>query len=190
RGRAGARGGPARVCRPARGVQSRQRGQFHGHLSRRAARHAALVRGGRDHRQGHAQPEGRAQAARFPRRHPVRLAFPVAADADAAVSPGALMPIDPTRLTAIDVHVHLEAPKSANAAETAATKYFGDSGAARDGAALVDYYRSRQMACVLFTVDERLTGRPQVSNDTVVELAQANPDVIIPFASIDPTRGP
>jgi predicted TIM-barrel fold metal-dependent hydrolase len=99
------------------------------------------------------------------------------------------MPIDPTTLTAIDVHVHLEAPKSANAAEAAAAKYFGDSGAARDGASLVDYYRSRHMACVLFTVDERLTGRPQVSNDAVLELARAHPDVILPFISVDPTRG-
>src|SRR5262245_66253441 len=46
------------------------------------------------------------------------------------------------------------------------------------------------MACVLFAVDERLTGRPQVSNDTVLEVAAAHPDVIIPFVSVDPTRGP
>ena len=98
--------------------------------------------------------------------------------------------LDPTALTAIDVHVHLEAPKTSNAADAAASKYFGDSGAARDGAALVDYYRSRNMACVVFTVDERLTGRPQVSNDAVIDLARANPDVVIPFCSLDPTRGP
>lgn len=98
--------------------------------------------------------------------------------------------IDPAALTAIDVHVHLEAPKSDNAADAAAAKYFGDSGAARDGSALVEYYRSRRMACVLFTVDERLTGRPQMSNDTVLELAHANPDVVIPFVSLDPMRGP
>jgi predicted TIM-barrel fold metal-dependent hydrolase len=98
--------------------------------------------------------------------------------------------IDPARLTAIDVHVHLEAPKGSSAADVAAAKYFGDSGAARDGASLVDYYRSRRMACVVFTVDERLTGRPQISNDTIAELAMAHPDVVIPFASIDPTRGP
>jgi len=99
------------------------------------------------------------------------------------------MAINPAQLTAIDVHVHLETPKS-NDADAAAAKYFGDSGAPRDGAALADYYRSRKMACVLFTVDERLTGRAHVSNEAVVELAQAHPDVIIPFASVDPTRGP
>ena len=100
------------------------------------------------------------------------------------------MSIDVSSLTAIDVHVHLEAPASDNAADAAASKYFGDSGAARDGDALVEYYRSRRMACVLFTVDERLTGRPQVSNDTVLELGRKHPDVILPFVSLDPTRGP
>jgi predicted TIM-barrel fold metal-dependent hydrolase len=99
------------------------------------------------------------------------------------------MAIDPAQLTAIDVHVHLETPKS-NEADAAASKYFGDSGAPRDGTALAQYYRSRKMACVLFTVDERLTGRAHLSNEAVVELARAHPDVIIPFASLDPTRGP
>jgi predicted TIM-barrel fold metal-dependent hydrolase len=97
---------------------------------------------------------------------------------------------DPAALTAIDVHVHLEGPKDVSAADVAAEKYFGSSGAERGAAGLVEYYRSRKMACVLFTVDERLTGRPQVSNDAVADLAAAHPDVIIPFASIDPTRGP
>ena len=41
----------------------------------------------------------------------------------------------------------------------------------------------------MFTVDEKLTGRPRVTNDEVVEFATANRDIAIPFASIDPTRG-
>lgn len=98
--------------------------------------------------------------------------------------------IDAAALSAIDVHVHLEAPAGGTATDAAATKYFGESGAERDGAGLVEYYRSRKMACVLFAVDERLSGRPRVSNEAVADLAEANPDVIIPFASIDPTRGP
>lgn len=98
--------------------------------------------------------------------------------------------LDPTTLTAIDVHVHLEAPTSGTAADAAAARYFGDSGADRQADALVEYYRSRRMACVVFPVDERLTGRPMVSNDTVADLGAAHPDVVIPFASIDPTRGP
>jgi len=45
------------------------------------------------------------------------------------------------------------------------------------------------MACVVFTVDERITGRPQVSNDAVAEFASKNADIAIPFASLDPNRG-
>jgi hypothetical protein len=45
------------------------------------------------------------------------------------------------------------------------------------------------MACVVFTVDEKLTGRPQVSNDAVVQFAADHADVAIPFVSLDPTRG-
>jgi predicted TIM-barrel fold metal-dependent hydrolase len=97
---------------------------------------------------------------------------------------------DPATLTAIDVHVHLEAPKTGAAAEAAAERYFGRTDAPQGAEALVDYYRSRRMACVVFGVDERLTGRAQVSNDVVADLGAAHPDVVIPFASIDPTRGP
>jgi len=93
-------------------------------------------------------------------------------------------------LKAIDVHVHMEHTGEASAADRAAAKYFGESGAARDAAGLAEYYRSRQIGCVVFPVDERLTGRPQVSNDKVAQFAAANPDIAIAFASIDPTRGP
>src|SRR5882672_7883675 len=75
------------------------------------------------------------------------------------------------------------------ATDTAAKKYFGDSGAARDANALAKYYRSRKIAFVIFAVDERLTGRAHVSNDEVVQFAEQNSDVAIPFASIDPNRG-
>ena len=74
-------------------------------------------------------------------------------------------------LTAIDVHVHLEPPADDSAADRAARKYFGDSGAARDPQGLAEYYRSRRMAFVVFSVDERLSGRPQVPNDAVAEFA-------------------
>ena len=93
-------------------------------------------------------------------------------------------------LKAIDVHVHIEHTGEAASADQAAEKYFGSSGAPRERNALADYYRSRNMACVVFTVDERLTGRPMVPNDEIIRFALDNPDVAIPFASIDPTRGP
>ncbi len=77
----------------------------------------------------------------------------------------------------------------AAAADAAARAYFGDSGAVRDRDGLAEYYRSRRMACVVFSVDERLSGRPQLSNDEVADFAAANPDIAIAFASIDPNRG-
>jgi predicted TIM-barrel fold metal-dependent hydrolase len=98
--------------------------------------------------------------------------------------------IDVRSLAAIDVHVHLEAANEANATDAAAKQYFGESGASRDPKALAEYYRSRKMAFVIFAVDERLTGRPRVTNDEVIRFASDNADVAIPFASIDPHRGP
>jgi predicted TIM-barrel fold metal-dependent hydrolase len=98
--------------------------------------------------------------------------------------------IDVRSLAAIDVHVHLEAANEATTTDAAAKQYFGESGASRDPKALAEYYRSRKMAFVIFAVDERLTGRPRVTNDEVIRFASDNPDVAIPFASIDPHRGP
>src|SRR3954470_18094254 len=95
---------------------------------------------------------------------------------------------DADSLAAIDVHVHLEHPGDSDT-QDAAKKYFKDDGVRRDAAGLAEYYRSRKMACVIFTVDETLSGMPRLSNDAVVEFAQANPDIAIPFASLNPTRG-
>jgi uncharacterized protein len=96
--------------------------------------------------------------------------------------------IDVANLAAFDVHVHLEHTGEATEADKKAAEYF-KGGAARDADSLAEYYRSRKMACVIFTVDETLTGTPRLSNDEVVAFAQKNADVAIPFASINPTRG-
>jgi predicted TIM-barrel fold metal-dependent hydrolase len=96
--------------------------------------------------------------------------------------------LDIDRLVALDVHVHLEHAGEMTAADAQAEKYFG-AGASRDWNVLADYYRSRQIGCVVFTVDERLTGRPQVSNDAVIDFASKNADIALAFASIDPHRG-
>ena len=98
--------------------------------------------------------------------------------------------LDADSLVAIDVHVHLEHTGELSAADEGARRYFGESGAAHGWTALADYYRSRRIACVVFTVDEKLTGRPQVSNDAVAEFAAEHADIAIAFASIDPSRGP
>jgi predicted TIM-barrel fold metal-dependent hydrolase len=97
--------------------------------------------------------------------------------------------LDVDRLVAIDVHVHLEHTGELSAADEGARRYFGESGAAHGWKALADYYRSRRIGCVVFTVDEKLTGRPQVSNDAVAGFAAEHADIAIAFASIDPSRG-
>jgi predicted TIM-barrel fold metal-dependent hydrolase len=98
--------------------------------------------------------------------------------------------IDPRQLAAFDVHVHLEAEESSAPADAAARQYFGSASVRRDKQGLAEYYRSRKIGFVVFTVDERLTGKPQLSNDEVVQFAIDNADVALAFVSLDPTRGP
>ncbi|MGA2878187.1 MAG: amidohydrolase family protein [Bryobacteraceae bacterium] len=93
-------------------------------------------------------------------------------------------------LVAIDTHVHIEPDPTGNAAEEAARKYFGNAGVGYGRKELAEYYRSRNIGCVVFSVDERLTGRPQVPNDEVAAFAAENSDIIMAFASVDPMRGP
>jgi predicted TIM-barrel fold metal-dependent hydrolase len=92
-------------------------------------------------------------------------------------------------LIAIDTHVHVEPDPTGNAAEEAARKYFGNAGVSYGRKELAEYYRSRKIGCVVFSVDERLTGRPQVSNDDVIAFAADNSDIMMAFASVDPMRG-
>jgi predicted TIM-barrel fold metal-dependent hydrolase len=94
-----------------------------------------------------------------------------------------------SELVAIDTHVHLEPQGTVAASDRAAKDYFGDSGAERDWNKLAEYYRARKIGCVVFPVEEKLTGKPQVPNDSVMEFAAQHRDIMIPFASLDPTRG-
>ena len=83
--------------------------------------------------------------------------------------------IDIDQIVAIDVHVHLEHEGKQTDTDQAAAKYFGKTAAPHGAQALADYYRSRKLACIIFTVDERLTGRPHLTNDAILdfELSQA-----------------
>ena len=99
-------------------------------------------------------------------------------------------------LAAIDVHVHAEVSSSGAGSlppelEQASNSYFKIAEAHRPTLPeIAAYYRERRMACVVFTVDaQSATGQPPVPNEEIAEAAAANPDVIIPFASIDPARG-
>jgi predicted TIM-barrel fold metal-dependent hydrolase len=98
--------------------------------------------------------------------------------------------IDVDGLIALDVHVHAQSrADETNAVDRAAQRYFKPSDVPTDLDALAAYYRERRMACVVFPVDERLTGRQIVPNQAVLDAAARHPDVLIPFASVDPTRG-
>ncbi|MFE7712653.1 amidohydrolase family protein [Streptomyces sp. NPDC057486] len=101
-----------------------------------------------------------------------------------------------SELTAIDVHTHAEVSSSGKASladdlHAASSSYFKVESARKPTLPeMAAHYRERRMAAVVFTVDaEHATGTPPVPNEEVAEAAAANPDVLIPFASIDPFRG-
>jgi predicted TIM-barrel fold metal-dependent hydrolase len=87
------------------------------------------------------------------------------------------------------MHVHAHhADTHETEAGRAAASYFKSADVPLDLDGTAAYYRERKMACVIFTVDETLSGQPQVDNETVLAAAGRNADVLIPFVSIDPTR--
>jgi predicted TIM-barrel fold metal-dependent hydrolase len=92
-------------------------------------------------------------------------------------------------LVAIDTHVHIESEPTGNAADEAARKYFGNTGISYKRADLAEYYRSRKIGCVVFSVDEKITGRPPVPNEDVAAFAAEHSDFMIAFASVNPMRG-
>jgi uncharacterized protein len=103
--------------------------------------------------------------------------------------------VDVSALDAIDVHTHVHRSVAAGAAAQdtgesleAMAAYFKTAPAAYTVDELAQYYRDRNMAAVTFTVDVK-DRPPRVSSEEIAERAVANPDVIIPFASVDPAWG-
>jgi uncharacterized protein len=106
------------------------------------------------------------------------------------------MSIDVEKITAIDVHVHAErndgeAPDEVTTEMLdAAARYFGGHPPQPTAQEVADYYRERNLAAVLFNVDDEAgMGRRRLGNEEVLRAARENPDVIIPFGSVDPHRG-
>src|SRR6266480_395820 len=104
--------------------------------------------------------------------------------------------MDIQNLVAIDVHTHAEVSQRLpedpawKAMQEASKDYFKDEGPRPTIPEVAAYYRERKMACVIFPVDmESTTGEVRVPNEDVAEAAAENPDVLIPFASIDPAKG-
>jgi predicted TIM-barrel fold metal-dependent hydrolase len=103
--------------------------------------------------------------------------------------------VDVQAVTAIDVHVHVHADSHGHLAaddeiNAAAAAYFRSDVPQPTVEQLAGYYRSLNIAAVVFSVDaEALTGHPALSNEEIADTAAAYPDTLIPFASIDPARG-
>ncbi|MFI6920917.1 amidohydrolase family protein [Nonomuraea spiralis] len=104
-------------------------------------------------------------------------------------------PISLSSLTAIDVHVHVEVDDEGHTSlggdlMEASAAYFKSEHRTPTVDEVAGVYRERAMAAVVFAVDhERATGHPPISNEFVARAAARHPDVLIPFASIDPLRG-
>ena len=104
--------------------------------------------------------------------------------------------MDIDKLVAIDIHTHAETstrilPDEASKESLEARgNYFRYSIQHPTIAQMASFYRERQMAFVVFTVDqERGMGLRNISNEEIAESAAEQADVAIPFASIDPSRG-
>ncbi|WBB90431.1 amidohydrolase family protein [Verrucosispora sp. WMMC514] len=103
--------------------------------------------------------------------------------------------IDLDTVTAIDVHVHIEVDEHGhnslpNDLVAAVSKYFKADGPRPAIEAVAQYYRERQMAAVVFTVDARtqLAHQP-LSSVEIARAATEHADVLIPFGSVDPRTG-
>jgi predicted TIM-barrel fold metal-dependent hydrolase len=103
---------------------------------------------------------------------------------------------DLSTITAIDMHVHCEVSQAGEPAlpkhlQDAARQFFGGDGEALptlDETAA--HYRERELMAVIFTIDLDIAyGHAGVSNEEIAEGAARHPDVLIPFASVDPARG-
>jgi len=98
-------------------------------------------------------------------------------------------------LVAIDVHAHAEISSDGHTSlgpelEAAKARYFRSGNPHPSIEEMAAYYAERRMAAVVFTVDaESATGHPPVPNEDVARSCARYPDVLIPFASLDPWKG-
>jgi uncharacterized protein len=102
---------------------------------------------------------------------------------------------DPAAVRAIDVHVHVSIDSTGRTASPPALRealaaYFKSTQEPLTVDETAEYYRERGIAAVVFTVDATTNlGHAPNSVDEIVEGARRNPDVLIPFGSVDPLQG-
>jgi predicted TIM-barrel fold metal-dependent hydrolase len=105
--------------------------------------------------------------------------------------------IDTGALTAIDMHVHVEQDNHGclsldDELMAASAAYFKSSDNRTPTVTdLARRYRAANMAAVIFTVDAATaTGHAALSSEDIAAQAAEHADVLIPFGSVDPHRGP
>ncbi|RZU00735.1 hypothetical protein EV670_1447 [Rivibacter subsaxonicus] len=103
--------------------------------------------------------------------------------------------MDIDALLAIDMHTHAEVScwnpfdNYGEEFDRAADKYFRSNRRPTIEES-VAHYREQRIAMVMFCVDaEAQMGRRRIPNEEIAEAARKHPDVLIPFASIDPHKG-
>lgn len=103
--------------------------------------------------------------------------------------------LSPADLVAIDVHTHvLRSVRGIDTEADPAIDFLDgvfNSDLNKTLPEMITYYRERKMAFVAFSIDDPYrSGRsPAVSSEEIAEVAAANPDVVLPFGSVDPHRG-
>src|SRR6185312_11016802 len=99
------------------------------------------------------------------------------------------------QIVALDIHTHASistrAPRDPCSIifDEAMSKYF-KSMVPPTISEVAQYYRDRKLAAVIFPVDsEAEMGHWRLANEEVAEMAAEHADVLIPFTSIDPSKG-
>src|SRR3954469_26009008 len=100
--------------------------------------------------------------------------------------------IDFAAIDAIDIHAHVEADDHGHHAYddvliTATKQYFKLDSEPTTVDSVAEYYRQRNTAAVVFTIDSQTaSGHPPISVDDLIAGAARNKDVLIPFGTVDP----
>ena len=101
-----------------------------------------------------------------------------------------------SELDAIDVHVHVEQDSHGALAldqelmDASAAYFRSNEDRTPTLARIAQYYRSRNIGAVVFTVDaSSATGHPSLSSEEIAAEAHEHADVLIPFGSVDPHGG-
>jgi len=106
------------------------------------------------------------------------------------------MPVDPVAVTAIDMHVHVEADGHGHFSldqellDASAAYFKAEQNRTPTVPEIAAHYRELGLAAVVFTVDAHTaTGHPALSGEAIRAEAAEHADVLIPFASVDPHDG-